>query len=162
MKPDALMAANTPTFDHLMAKGLYTLEARTQFTKGTWSGPGWSSILKGVEADKIGIAGNKIKHFSKMDCRYKSFLWHVKQSGLTTAAVNGWNDLLCHLIEQDATDLIRQRSDGYGTWLTEDLLEFDDYDLIFRGMSQVDKAGHSYGFTSETPKYLAEIEEKDG
>ena len=29
-------------------------------------------------------------------------------------------------------------------------------------MSQVDKAGHAYGFTAETPEYLAEIEEKDG
>ena len=99
MIPDAMVAASTPTLDHLMATGLYSLEARTQMSKGTWSGPGWSTILKGVEANKIGISGNKIKHFSKMDCKYKSFLWRAKQFGLRTAAVIAWNDLYAHLIE---------------------------------------------------------------
>ena len=38
LRPDALMVANTPTFDNLMAKGLYSLEARTQLQLETWSG----------------------------------------------------------------------------------------------------------------------------
>ena len=29
MRPDAILKANTPTFDELMATGLYSLEART-------------------------------------------------------------------------------------------------------------------------------------
>ena len=70
------------------------------------------------------------------------------------ASIN-WKALGTHLIEFDATDKFRHRSDEDGTTWLESVLANEDYDLIFFGNDDVDEAGHSYGFTLEHPEYLA-------
>src|SRR5262245_37440501 len=60
---DAIEKANTPNLDGLIADGIYSptcLILGERYRKNdTVSGPGWSSILTGVWADKHGVHDNK-------------------------------------------------------------------------------------------------------
>lgn len=64
-RPDALAKAKTPTFDRLIKEGAFTDNANIlgeRYQKNdTISGPGWSSILTGVWADKHGVHDNNFK-----------------------------------------------------------------------------------------------------
>lgn len=64
-RPDALAKANTPNLDELIRQGAFTDSAQilgSRFQKNnTISGPGWSSILTGVWADKHGVLDNDFK-----------------------------------------------------------------------------------------------------
>ncbi len=55
LKPDAVAVADTPWLDLLGTQGAYTDAATTQLTTATVSGPGWASILTGVEPTANGI-----------------------------------------------------------------------------------------------------------
>ena len=56
LRPDALAAASTPTFDALISNGTYSSNATTSDL--TFSGPGWSDLLHGVHRDRHGVATN--------------------------------------------------------------------------------------------------------
>ena len=64
-RPDALLKARTPAFDRLIREGAFTDQAlilgKRYQKNDTISGPGWSSILTGVWADKHGVHGNNFK-----------------------------------------------------------------------------------------------------
>ena len=74
VRPDALVAASTPAIDQLIANGLSTMNATTQLSAATSSGPGWMSILTGVEPSKHGVYSNG--DYSNRNSDYSTFLWH--------------------------------------------------------------------------------------
>ena len=57
VRPDALVAADTPAIDALVADGCITLEAST--SRYTVSGPAWSNVLCGVWPDKHRSTDNR-------------------------------------------------------------------------------------------------------
>ena len=57
-----------------------------------------------------------------------------------------WSDLYTYLIEAGATDYIRAASDREGVYNLEEIIQNQDFDLIFWGNDDVDKNGHGYGF----------------
>ena len=72
-----------------------------------------------------------------------------------------WTDLYTHLIEPGATDYLRSASDSEGTYNLEDIIENQDFDVIFWGNDDVDLYGHGYGFDPSIPEYITSIETKD-
>ena len=72
-----------------------------------------------------------------------------------------WTPTLSFVFEIDATDKMRLNSDEGSTIFLVDQLENEDYDVYFWGPDDVDRDGHLYGFTPETPEYLATLEVKD-
>src|SRR5262249_2131553 len=68
---DAVKAVDAPNLDRLMAEGCYDADCQIlgdRYTgNDTVSGPGWSSILTGVWADKHGVDNNdfKVKHYDQ-------------------------------------------------------------------------------------------------
>ena len=78
---DAIQAARAPHLDRLMAEGCYDADCQIlgeRFTgNDTVSGPGWSSILTGVWADKHGVLNNdfKVKHYEE----YPHFFARLKE-----------------------------------------------------------------------------------
>ena len=58
VRSDAFELASTPNIDRLSDEGAWTLDASTQLEADTMSGPGWTSILTGVDADKHLVDGN--------------------------------------------------------------------------------------------------------
>src|SRR5688500_16008868 len=56
MRPDALLAANTPTMDRLARQGAFTGTARTVMPSSTL--PCHTSMLRGVDTARHGITSN--------------------------------------------------------------------------------------------------------
>ena len=109
-RSDTVIAASTPALDSMMKNGLWTMEAMTHDSILTNSGPGWRSILTGVNREKHGNFDNN--HFFTVNSDYKSFLWHARvEYGLRTLVMlnlnaSDWEDFLNSLFETDSTDQI--------------------------------------------------------
>ena len=119
--------------DSLIDNGLSTMEAMTQYSGVAKSGPGWHSILTGVEPHKHGVKSNFLPTKYR-DFDYKTFLWHAKNdydlSTMTTFSY-GSTWYTTSLIEPDGVDKwIRQSEEESTVMLEKDLLE-EDYRVIF-------------------------------
>lgn len=91
IRSDQLAAADTPHIDGLGANGYISLAARTRMP--TVSGPGWSSMVTGVWAEKHGVMGNNFA--KKRYDLYPDFLTRLEQldSGRETFAALNWPPL---------------------------------------------------------------------
>ena len=58
IRPDGLEVADTPHLDRMRLAGCSTMDASTQLTGSTYSGPGWASILTGAEVSRHGVVDN--------------------------------------------------------------------------------------------------------
>jgi len=70
-RPDALRTAETPHLDQFICEGAFADDTQIlgdRYTDNdTISGPGWSSILTGVWADKHGVNGNEFRNTNYED-----------------------------------------------------------------------------------------------
>ena len=113
-RPDAVIAADAPTLNHLIENGSYTLEATTQTVTATSSSPGWLSIMRGVSPLKHKVLNNGEE--SSQDSAYKSFLWHAKNDfGLKTMAVASFTSSAIYdaMVEDDAVEIQRNKYDHF-------------------------------------------------
>lgn len=103
-RPDALAKAKTPTFDRLIREGAFTDEADilgARYQKNdTISGPGWSSILTGVWADKHGVHDNKFK--GKNYELFPHFFKRLKRQrpDAKTASLVSWDPIHEHILSE--------------------------------------------------------------
>ncbi|HEY4311362.1 MAG TPA: alkaline phosphatase family protein [Pirellulales bacterium] len=169
---DSIEAANAPNLDRLMAEGCYDPDCQIlgdRFTgNDTISGPGWSSILTGVWADKHGVMDNdfKVKHYEQ----YPHFFAHLKekQPDAYTVSIVSWIPIQTHIVS--AAD-IRQlyppvgkdyiRADEMATKSAVKILSEADPTVLFLYIGQVDETGHQYGFHPTVPQYIQAIENAD-
>lgn len=159
VRPDALLKAKTPNLDRLRERGHWTLNATTQLTADTKSGPGWASVLTGVEATKHNIVSNS--NFGQRELSYPTFLYRLKKSKkLKVAVMSGWL-LLLGLIESDAMDLSLSGKDSKMATEMAQRLKERSHDLHMIHFDNVDHAGHSKGFSPDVPDYIQAIEETD-
>lgn len=161
LRGDGIAAANTPALDSLIDGGAWTMTATTQLGAPTVSGPGWTSILTGVDADKHLIYGNG--GWDQLDRAYPTFLKRASDAGFTTAAAIHWLPIHVDIIEDDVLDeaVPTADDDGVADGMAMLLTDFD-LDVHFVHLDDVDGAGHSSGFSTDNPAYVAEIEEIDG
>jgi predicted AlkP superfamily pyrophosphatase or phosphodiesterase len=168
---DAVRAANAPNLDALAAAGalsenMLILGDRFQ-GNDTISGPGWSSILTGVWADKHGVLDNKFPqpNFEK----YPHFFRRIKDASpeSQTASLVDWEPIQKYIVS--AADVARVFPEGAG-YLSGDeqvereavrLLAEDDPAALFVYFGQVDEAGHNHGFHPEVKAYRRAIERVD-
>jgi len=103
-RPDALAKAKTPTFDRLIREGAFTDQADilgTRYQKNdTISGPGWSSILTGVWADKHGVHDNSFK--GKKYELFPHFFKRLKRQrpDARTASLVSWGPIHEHILSE--------------------------------------------------------------
>lgn len=164
LRPDALLAANTPNVDRLLENGCFSSEAQTG--KYTVSGPGWSSMLTGVWWSKHGVTDNSFENRNYQ--RYPHFFTRAKEARpqIVTASFVTWMPLDKYLTTDDNADFrfaLDYEDDGDAKMLLEAarVLASEDPDLIFFYFADVDIAGHNNGFHPDVPPYLKEIEEVD-
>ena len=102
LRPDAMMRANTPNLDRLIAAGCVSLQAST--CQVTVSGPGWSSMLTGVWSPKHEVLDNDFLQPRYAD--YPHFFTRLKQvrPELITASFDSWEPLPKFLVPADDTD----------------------------------------------------------
>jgi hypothetical protein len=158
-RPDALMAANTPNLDKLMATGTFSLDARNIRT--TSSGPGWSSILTGVWEEKHGVTDNSFNgsNFN----RYPHFFRFIKDAYPKSRNVSfgEWAEINDKIAVQHAcsTGNTLNASDTEIKAVAE--LGVESLTSLFLHFDAPDHAGHSSGFSPSNSHYIDAIEEVD-
>ena len=161
MRADALEVAETPNLDGLIATGAWSLSASTQRGAPTVSGPGWSSLLTGVDADKHLIHGNG--GWDQFDRSYPTLLGRAHSLGLGTAASIHWLPIQTDIIEDEVLDVATPATDDELVTEGMELTLFDhDLGVYFVAFDELDAAGHDGGYGNEYPGYVATVERIDG
>ena len=158
MRPDAMLAANAPTFDGLIANGAFS--ATCQAEDITISGPGWSSILCGVHRAKHNVVDNSFA--APNYTQYPHFFQRLQETcNANTVSIAQWAPINTQ-ISGDRADLSVSGVDGAGVASAcVNVLNTSNPDVIFLHFDDVDHAGHAYGFSPAVPQYLAAIEGVD-
>ncbi len=170
---DALTAAETPHLDALIEQGIHdktspVLGARYR-KNDTISGPGWSSILTGVWADKHGVHDNSFK--GKQYDSYPHFFELLKQQqpSAYTASFVTWKPIDDHIVRgANVHKSWLDDSKDYAKWDASakeeaiKVLAEERLDCLFLYFGQVDETGHKHGFHPSVKPYLAAIENVDG
>jgi predicted AlkP superfamily pyrophosphatase or phosphodiesterase len=169
---DAVRAAATPHLDRLVAAG--AVHDRCQILgdryreNDTISGPGWSSILTGVWADKHGVLDNEFA--SPRYERFPHFFRRLKeaQPQACTISLADWKPIAEQIVS--AADVSLAPGDGKD-YVAADaqtaaeaarLLAERDPLAMFVYFGQVDETGHQHGFHPSVPEYRQAIERVDG
>ncbi len=161
MRADATEVADTPAIDGLVADGAWSFEASTHLGAPTVSGPGWASMLTGVDADKHLIYGNG--GWDQFDRSYPTFIGRAHALGLGTAAAIHWLPIQTEIIEDDVIDVATPATDDeLVTEGMEATLMDHDLSVYFVAWDELDAAGHGYGYGNEIPEYVATVERLDG
>jgi predicted AlkP superfamily pyrophosphatase or phosphodiesterase len=172
---DALQKAKTPHFDRMMSEGgvsddCQILGQRYQKNE-TVSGPGWSSILTGVWADKHGVHDNEFK--GKNYEQYPHFMSRIPlpETGNGTISLDSWKPLYDNLIGPaknirvsetiDLPEGTKAQLDDKMAALAVDYLQKSEPLAMFVYMYQIDEAGHGFGFHPSVPEYIEAIENVD-
>jgi len=157
VRSDAFEVAHTPNMDRLAAGGDWTVEATTQLEGQTLSGPGWGSILSGVDVNKHGITDNGDVN---LDPDYPSYLQRLRTAmDVPTAGALQWAPLLT-MVGAEALD---EATTGDHEMVTADMLRMIgmDYRALFIHFDDVDHTGHASGFAIDNPEYIEAIERVD-
>ncbi|OYP31626.1 hypothetical protein CGZ80_20980 [Rhodopirellula sp. MGV] len=170
---DALMAAETPHIDRLIAEGAFSETTKILGTRyqgnNTVSGPGWSSFLTGVWADKHGVNDNSFEgrnydHFPHFFARLKEAF-----PGAQTASFVDWEPIDQYIVSQADTRKVypAEGAEDYvakDEVITKDVCEFlaeSAPHAINVYLGAIDETGHHYGFHPSVEAYRKAIETVD-
>src|SRR5512139_576911 len=161
LRPDALEAASAPRLHALLPSCARTLRGETQHTHPTISGPGWASVLTGVEPSRHGVVDNET--VGGRSTAYPTFLARARSAGLSAALFGQWIGLWL-MVEPTAlprpyAGLHDRMADAIAE--AEVALRERRHDLYFVDFDDADRAGHAHGFSPEDRDYLAAIEAID-
>jgi len=172
---DAIEKADTPHLDALMKDGIYSGECLIlgeRYQKNdTVSGPGWSTILTGVWADKHGVNDNNFlgTHYQEFP-HFFARLKEVRPAAKTASYVT-WEPI--HKLIVTAADESKSfeqkghtvadydRYDHEATAAAVKQLKEGNPDVLFTYVGQIDVAGHSHGFHPTVPQYIQSIDRGD-
>lgn len=157
MRPDALRQANAPHMQRLMNEGISTWTGQTQLVVPPISGPGWATLLTGVDPDLHLVDSND-------DLPERSLDWpttpqRVHESGGFVSEVIDWIGILA-LTSTAAYDELVIGDDATVAVTTPERVAASDA-MVWTHFNDVDSAGHATGFTPDNPDYIAEIEDVD-
>jgi len=174
VRPDALAAAETPNLDKLIKTAAFadtTQILGKRYSKSdTISGPGWSSILTGVWADKHGVHDNEFE--GKNYKQFPHFFERLKDQfpQARTASFVDWSPIDEHIVS--AADLKKNYpSANVGEYIEHDAeiardasrhLQDGDPHATMVYFGSVDETGHKVGFHPSVKPYVAAIEVVDG
>ena len=171
-RPDALRIAKTPHLDQLIREGAFAddtqILGQRHTDNDTISGPGWSSILTGVWADKHGVNGNEFRNPNYDE--YPHFFRRIKdaQPSAYTVSLTTWAPITENIVT--AADVSRQLREPEESYATGDqavaleavrLLREENPTAMFVYLGNVDGTGHVHGFHPNVQPYVAEIETVD-
>ena len=159
LRGDGIPAAETPRMDELIDRGAWTLFASTQHRAPTVSGPGWTSILTGVDADKHGIYANG--SWANLDRSHPTFLARAHALQLPTATAIHWTPIQLEIIEDGVVDEAMVGTDEQVADAMAEAVATGDYDLHFVHFDDIDGVGHNTGFSPTNPNYISVIETTD-
>jgi predicted AlkP superfamily pyrophosphatase or phosphodiesterase len=162
MRPDGLVAADTPPMDSIMASGSYTLQGRTVMPSSTL--PCHISLFYGVTPQRHGITTNT---WVPQVRPVPGLIETIHQSGGKTASFFNWEELrdLSRPGSLDASIFLKSCETPEGTGDIElanrasAWLKGNSFQFAFVYLGYTDIAGHDYGWMSEP--YLKAITNAD-
>lgn len=172
-RPDAIEAAVEATHLHaLVREGLFAPKSDVLGDRNTGAdtstGPGWSSILTGVWADKHQVRNNL---FAKHDFKtYPTFFHRFKHAtpDAEVHVINTWTPFERSLFAGLDSHFVADGDKvGYGTAdekMTVEavkILTEKNPRAMFTYFGEVDATGHGYGFHPKSPKYTKALEVVD-
>tara|TARA_B100000945_G_scaffold281093_1_gene248597 strand:- start:2231 stop:3127 length:897 start_codon:yes stop_codon:yes gene_type:complete len=173
LRTDALDAAKTPNIDALKKNGSYSNTCKIQGTRyqksDTISGPGWTSYLTGVWADKHGVHDNEFG--GRRINRYPHFFNLLKQQypDYKTASFIDWYPIDKFIVSKAdiRVGFEAHGSDGY-TLFDQHLadravkvLAEQDVRATMVYFGATDENGHRFGFHPSVPQYMSAVEKVD-
>lgn len=172
---DAIEKAEMPNLDGLLREGIHSpacLILGDRYRKNdTISGPGWSSILTGVWADKHGVHDNRFKDSQYADYPHLFQRLKEERANVRTASFVTWEpihskitsgaDVTLNFAEKAHGVLDYDRYDNAAQDRAVEELEKSNPDWLFMYIGQVDVAGHTHGFHPSVPQYIEAIERAD-
>ncbi len=173
LRTDALDAATTPHIDALKENGAFSNTCKilgTRYQKNdTISGPGWTSYLTGVWADKHGVHDNEFGG-QKID-RYPHFFNLLKQQfpDYLTASFVDWYPIDKYVLSKAdiRVGFEAHGADGYTTFdqmvadRAVNVLAKRDVRATMVYFGATDENGHRHGFHPSVPQYRKSIETVD-
>jgi len=157
VRSDALIAANTPNLDSLLAQAIYSFNVdRGPHTVST---PGWSSILHGVWPAKHGLTENSFKknNFDKYPDIFT--LMRQSKSNLGLATLSNWDAFL--QITKEETYAQRFDTDPEMVEEALNLLTNCTPDVMLMHFDYPDASGHEFNFSPNAIEYISSIEITD-
>lgn len=174
LRVDAFESAHTPAMDALAANGTMDLQTSIlseQVTASdTISGPGWTTFLSGVWADRHGVTDNSFKGRDRDAGPHGFTLAKQVKPDLLTASFLDWTPLGEHVVADADINVIATpsaASDEYhGTdrslgLMAATLLREQPIDFAFVYFGACDEAGHAHGFHPSVKPYTQCIEATD-
>jgi predicted AlkP superfamily pyrophosphatase or phosphodiesterase len=172
-RADALHAAATPNLDALIGNG--ALWENTQILgdrpteNDTVSGPGWTSFLTGVWADKHGVQDNQFKGNNVTEFPHFFARVRARYPDANLGSFVDWKPIDDHLV-RDANVRVCFESHGAPEYTQNDanltlaatgfLSEGDPHAaMVYLGAA--DETGHAHGFHPSIPEYISAIETID-
>jgi predicted AlkP superfamily pyrophosphatase or phosphodiesterase len=159
LRADGIHGAAACRMVDLLGRSAWTFHASTQMTAPTLSGPGWASILTGMEASKHGVYGND--DCDRIDRRCPTLLARAKALGLSTMTAVNWEPIHTQLIESGVVDAAMVGTDAEVAATAVESLRRGSHHLHFVHFDDVDSAGHETGFTTQNPRYVEAIRTTD-
>ena len=170
---DALKAAKTPNLDALIREG--KIWRNTQILSDrptendTVSGPGWSSFLTGVWADKHGIQDNSFK--GKQVDQFPHFFARIRQHfpNAKMGSFVDWKPIDDHLV-RDADIRVCHEANNVDQYTANDKKLAKECSAFLSGSAPhvamvyfgaADEAGHKDGFHPSVPRYVDAISQID-
>ena len=173
VRPDALQIADTPAIDELITAGAFTKNTKILGDRyrdnETISGPGWSSFLTGVWADKHGVNDNTFR--GENYDKYPHFFAYLKQAfpKAVTGSFVDWEPIDTFIL-RDADvrevcpasnkDSLSQKDEKLANKAAEFLAQQNPH-AVFVYFGQVDEIGHQDGFHPSVPSYLQALQTVD-
>lgn len=157
-RADVMMSSNIPNIQNLINQSIYSLDGLS--ASPTWSGNGWSTMLTGVWHTKHNVQDNNFT--SPNYVNYPDFLTRAESynPNLRTISLGTWTPINDKIIKNPdvktnySTDLALKNA-------AISRLQNDNPDILFVDFSDVDYAGHNYGFSSSVPQYVSTIQITD-
>lgn len=159
VRADAIEALPTPNLDRVGAWGGLSTQASTQLTGPTSSGPGWMSILTGVEPSQHGVFANG--EYDGRDPSWPTAFSVAHQAGHRTFAAVHWPEIVTSILEPEAVDDAVLGSDAGVTDAIVEQIAWGDATLLFAHFDDPDHAGHDTGFRVDNPDYAAAVTGSD-
>ena len=173
VRPDALQIADTPAIDELITAGAFTNNTKILGDRyrdnETISGPGWSSFLTGVWADKHGVNDNTFRGENYDE--YPHFFAYLKQAfpKAVTGSFVDWEPIDTFILRDadvrevcpaSSKDSLPQKDEELANKAAE-FLALQNPHAVFVYFGQVDEIGHQDGFHPSVPSYLQALQTVD-
>jgi predicted AlkP superfamily pyrophosphatase or phosphodiesterase len=170
---DAIEYSQAKYLKELYRTGAYTDRTDTLGDRATGAdtctGPGWSTALTGVFADRHGVKDNTFRKHQLAE--FPNFLrrYRAARPGAATVALLTWKEFDDHLFSKadggrllvDGDKKGYEEGDRQVAKAAQRVLTEENPDVVFAYFGNVDSAGHGYGFHPRSPKYTNSIETVD-